>query len=283
MGRAVDFLTIIRPVNSVMVGFAVVVGVAVTTPVKLLSTQTVLGFLTGFFISSYSMVVNDYYDLEVDRINSPNRPLPSGAIRLGAAAVYAGLMLVLGLASSMLLGWVNFVLAAVFAAVAWIYNYRGKRWMLLGNMMVAASVAIPYIYGGAAVGGVDTPLLWFLAFTSFLASTGREVVKTISDVEGDEARGVNSVARVYGSRVAALVGATFFLAAVASTLLPIVTGRVGVVFSTLILIPDILFVYAALRIASDYAKGNALRVKRLTLTGMVIGMLVFILGGVYGD
>jgi geranylgeranylglycerol-phosphate geranylgeranyltransferase len=281
MSKTIDLMLLTRPVNSIMVGFAVIVGISVSAPNQLLSVPTLLGFLTGFLISSYSMVVNDWYDLEVDRINSPDRPLASGRIHPKTAAVFAGIMLTLGLISSILIGLDTFIIASVFAAIAWIYNYRGKKQMLLGNMMVAASVAISYIYGGATVGMIDDRLLWFLALTSFLAATGREIIKTIADVNGDAARQVKSIARVYGSRIAAYAGAFFFLGAVGSTVIPILVGEVGIVFTVLILIPDILFIYAAVRIIMDYSKLKALQIKKLALIGMIIGMLIFIIGASY--
>jgi geranylgeranylglycerol-phosphate geranylgeranyltransferase len=281
MSKTIDLMLLTRPVNSIMVGFAVIVGISVSAPNQLLSVPTLLGFLTGFLISSYSMVVNDWYDLEVDRINSPDRPLASGRIHPKTAAVFAGIMLTIGLISSILIGLDTFIIASVFAAIAWIYNYRGKKQMLLGNMMVAASVAIPYIYGGATVGMIDDRLLWFLALTSFLAATGREIIKTIADVNGDAARQVKSIARVYGSRIAAYAGAFFFLGAVGSTVIPILVGEVGIVFTVLILIPDILFIYAAVRIIMDYSKLKALQIKKLALIGMIIGMLIFIIGASY--
>ena len=281
MSKTIDLMLLTRPVNSIMVGFAVIVGISVSAPNQLLSVPTLLGFLTGFLISSYSMVVNDWYDLEVDRINSPDRPLASGRIHPKTAAVFAGIMLTIGLISSILIGLDTFIIASVFAAIAWIYNYRGKKQMLLGNMMVAASVAIPYIYGGATVGMIDDRLLWFLALTSFLAATGREIIKTIADVDGDAARQVKSIARVYGSRIAAYAGAFFFLGAVGSTVIPILVGEVGIVFTVLILIPDILFIYAAVRIIMDYSKLKALQIKKLALIGMIIGMLIFIIGASY--
>jgi len=281
MSKTIDLMLLTRPVNSIMVGFAVIVGISVSAPNQLLSVPTLLGFLTGFLISSYSMVVNDWYDLEVDRINSPDRPLASGRIHPKTAAVFAGIMLTIGLISSILIGLDTFIIASVFAAIAWIYNYQVKKQMLLGNMMVAASVAIPYIYGGATVGMIEDLLLWFLALTSFLAATGREIIKTIADVNGDAARQVKSIARVYGSRIAAYAGAFFFLGAVASTVIPILVGEVGIVFTVLILIPDILFIYAAVRIIMDYSKLKALQIKKIALIGMIIGMVIFIIGGSY--
>jgi len=281
MSQTIDLILLTRPVNSIMVGFAVIVGIAVSAPDQLLSVLALLGFLTGFFISSYSMVVNDLYDLEVDRINSPERPLASGRIHLRTAAAFAVILLILGLISSILIGMDTFIIASIFAVIAWTYNYRGKKQILLGNMMVAASVAIPYIYGGATVGMMGDLLLWFLALTSFLAATGREIVKTIADVKGDAARQVKSIARVYGSRIAAYVGAFFFLGAVASTVIPILMGEVGIIFAVLILIPDILFIYASVIIVRDYSKLKALQIKKLALIGMIIGMVIFIIGGSY--
>jgi geranylgeranylglycerol-phosphate geranylgeranyltransferase len=281
MSNPVDFLILIRPVNSLMVGFAVVVGIAVTIPVEILSLPALLGFLTGFLISSYSMVVNDIYDREVDRVNNLNRPLANGRIETRTAVIFSVTLLSLGIISSVLISWNNFIIAAVFAFIAWIYNSWGKKQILLGNMMVAASVAIPYIYGGSAVERIGSQLLWFLALTSFLASTGREVIKTISDVEGDEFRDVKSIARIKGSKVAASVGTALFLSAVASSFLPIITNQVGMVYLILIFIPNSLFIYAALKVNRDYSKENAIKIKNLSLIGMIIGMFVFILGGIY--
>lgn len=281
MSITTDLISLIRPINSIMVGFAVIVGISITAPNKLLTTLPILGFLTGFLISSYSMVVNDLYDLEVDKINKLDRPIAQGRIQSRSAVVFAIILLSLGILSSIAIGLNTFIIASVFAAIAWIYNYKGKKIMLIGNMMVAASVAIPYIYGGATVGMINNSLLWFLALTSFLAATGREIVKTISDVEGDAARNVKSIARIYGSHNTAIIGALFFLGAVSSTIFPILIGQVGIIFTTLILIPNALFIYAAIKIVRDNSKDGALQIKKLALIGMIIGMIIFIIGGSY--
>ncbi len=121
-------LSMVRPANSIMVGFAVIVGMAVTSNNyhTIFTTTALFGFLTGFFISSFSMVSNDIYDLDVDRINQPNRPLPSGAVSIFQAKVFCGVLLVLGFLASAELGIATFMIAAVFALIGWYYNYRGK-------------------------------------------------------------------------------------------------------------------------------------------------------------
>src|SRR3990170_3223562 len=209
MAKGSALISLIRPVNSVMIGFAVIVGVAVVEPSKILSLESMLGFFTGFFVSSYSMVINDVYDIEIDRINSPNRPIPSGTMSLMQANMFAAVLLLIGFASASLISLTNIAVAALFGLIAWSYSYWGKKRGVAGNMMVAASMAVPYVFGGVAIGKGNDPMLWFLAATTFLAGTGREVVKTISDVEGDRKKGVNSVAITRGTKTASKVGAGF--------------------------------------------------------------------------
>src|SRR5579864_5409954 len=101
-----SLISMIRPANSILVGFAVVVGIAITSNNyrEIFSFTSLLGFLTGFFISSFSMISNDIYDYEVDRVNQPTRPLPSGKITVRQATTFSIILLLLGLVSSLALG-----------------------------------------------------------------------------------------------------------------------------------------------------------------------------------
>ena len=279
MSKLSSIVTLIRPVNSIMIGFAVIVGVAVVAPSKVISQTSAFGFLTGFFVSGYSMVINDVYDVEIDRVNSPNRPIPSGAVTMKEAAVLASLFVLAGLASSLFIGVLNLAIVGFFALLAWGYSYWGKKKGLVGNTMVAASMAVPYVFGGVAIGSGADPMLWSLALTTFLAGTGREVVKTISDIEGDKTRGVQSVAITKGARAASRVGAMFFLAAVATSLVPVLLRVAGIIYATLVIITDVFFVYLSAKTIRNYNAEGAIRVKKLALGGMMLGLLAFLLGG----
>ncbi|MEM3382732.1 MAG: UbiA family prenyltransferase [Nitrososphaerales archaeon] len=273
-------LALMRPINSIMVGFAVIVGIGVASPSMIFSIYSLLGFLTGFFISSFSMVVNDYYDIEVDKVNRPDRPLPSGSISKNSAIILALILLSIGILSSILISLSNFLIASIFAFLAWFYNFWAKKRGLIGNFIVATSISIPYIYGGVAVGKADEPLLLWLALTSFLAGTGREVIKTISDVAGDEIRGIESIARIHGSRFASILGAIMFFMAIISSWFPFITGIVSIVYAILILIPNLIFIYAAAKILKNPSKTNAIYVKSIALLGMLLGLIAFLIGGI---
>jgi geranylgeranylglycerol-phosphate geranylgeranyltransferase len=265
-----------------MIGLAVIVGYFVSKPGTVSPLAIGAGFVTGFAICAFSMVVNDYYDVEVDRVNQPTRPLPSGQVSKGGAVGTAIFMLVVGFAATLLLADLGAVLiVALYSLLAWLYDFRAKKYGLAGNLIVASSLSIPFIYGGVISGGqVLDSLLLFMASTSFLAGVGREVVKAMADVPGDQKRGVRSYASVHGLRSAAALGAAFFLFAVVASVLPLVLIPVSVFYRAGVVIPDAAFVYLAYRIVTHADVTGALSVKKTALMGMLVGLIVFI-GGAF--
>ncbi len=263
-----------------MIGFAVIVGEFVSRPVQIPLLLSVFGYLTGFFVCAYSMVVNDYYDVDVDRVNQPDRPLPSGRISLGGAYRLSALMLILGLAFATLTrNPVAVLIAFLYAFLSWLYNSRAKKAGLGGNFIVASSLAIPFIYGGVISGGnVFSSLLLMMAFTAFFAGVGREVVKAMADTSGDAKRGVRSVAIQYGMRSASWIGASLFLLAVVTSWLPLFLNVANQIYQVGVVVPDLIYVYLAVAIVRRPEADNALSVKRVALLGMLIGLFVFIGG-----
>ena len=275
-------LELFRPANSVMIGFAVIVGFFVSKPVDVKATQVALGFLTGFFICSYSMAVNDIYDIEVDRVNQPERPIPSGRIPVQEAVRLSLLVLIAGVATSVLsLDPAAVGIALFYAFLSWLYNHRAKQTGLPGNVIVASSLAIPFIYGGVVSGGdLTRSILLMMAATSFFSGVGREVVKAMADVEGDSKRGVNSLARSRGLGTASAVGAVFFILAVVTSWIPLLLGLANRFYTFGVIVPDAIFVYLAASILTRQDPSNAHRVKSIALAGMAVGLVVFV-GGAF--
>jgi geranylgeranylglycerol-phosphate geranylgeranyltransferase len=118
-----------------------------------------------------------------------------------------------------------------------------------------------------------------MAFTSFFSGVGREVVKGIADVEGDAKRGIGSLARTRGAKGAAAVGAVFFLLAVVTSWLPLFLALANVIYILGVWIPDAIFILLAVSILRNSGAENAHKVKSRALIGMLIGLIVFIGGG----
>lgn len=280
------YIRIIRPKNSIMIGLAVIIGIVLTDPKQIFSIRTIYGFLTGFFISSYSMIVNDIYDIEVDRVNNMDRPLAKGYITVKSAWIYSIVLLFTGLLFAYFTSSLGLLIAILFAFISWFYNLSLKKHGIIGNITVALSTIIPYIYGNVILSynglqefirnpSLLSPIVYWFSIVSFFAVTGREVIKTISDIEGDKIRGVYSVAIKFGTEKAAKVGSTFFILAIACTLGPYIFRHMGEIYLFAVMIPNIIFVYLIYSILKDSSKENALRVKRIALNGMLIGFLSF--------
>jgi len=168
----------------------------------------------------------------------------------------------------------------VSMVIAFAYNASLKKTGLLGNVMVSANVAVPFIYGGFAVESKGLfPLLVF-ASLAFLSSLGREVVKGIVDVPGDAAKEVRSIAVTMGNAYAAKRGALFFLAAVALSVLPLALGIVSQYYIPLVLICDVGFLLSSYSIVTIPTPQNAKRNKRYVLVWMLFGLLAFVIGTV---
>ena len=240
--------------------------------------HALLAFLTAYCLNGSSMVVNDLIDLEVDRVNAPERPLPSGAVGVREAVAFAAFLGALGLASSVLLGPVPFAIALAFYSIALAYNVRLKPLGLLGNAAVSSTVAAPFLFGSAMAAGVPEAGAVTLALLAGISNLGREVVKGIADVEGDRFRGLRTVALMRGERAAAALGAFFVIAAVVLSPLPYLLGVLGWAYLPVVLAADAGFVYSSISIVRDPSPRNARRVKNQYLLWMLVALLAFLLG-----
>jgi geranylgeranylglycerol-phosphate geranylgeranyltransferase len=259
-----------------MIGFAVIVGeLLASTAVP--ARAALYGFLAGFLLLASSMVLNDYFDREIDAINDLTRPLPSGIVKPREALSFALILGSIGLLSAAYTGFATLLIAIVSIMIMASYNARIKKTGLLGNVFVSTNVAIPFVYGGFAV-GTPTWSLGIFALLAFLASVGREIVKGIVDVEGDTARGVRSIASTKGNSIAAKYGATFFVTAVCLSALPLVLGLVTYYYIPLVVICDFGFLLTAYSLLSNSTAMNAKRSKKYVLVWMMFGLLAFVLG-----
>ena len=279
-------LTLIRPINSIMIGFAVLVGIMITNPSLVFSEFSFVGFLIGFFISSYSMVINDIYDIDIDKINRPDRPLPSGRVTLNEAKLFSVFLLFIGISLSIISiirydsSILIFFITIFFSFISWLYSYGLKKRGLIGNFIVAISMTIPFIFGGIIINGFTNVLLLSFSTIAFLSGLGREIVKTICDVKGDKSKHVNTVSITLGVSNAAKLGGFLIICAVLVSIIPFVLGSVDPIYFIFLILPNSLMLYSSLKIIFDHSESSAYRIKNLLLMGMLLGLLGFLLIGI---
>jgi geranylgeranylglycerol-phosphate geranylgeranyltransferase len=276
IGKLTGFLRLTRPLNCLMMGFAVIVGASLVSTLNL-TLSLLLGFVTSFSLTAASMTINDYYDRQIDAINEPNRPIPSGAVSPKEALIFAAALTTIGLVAAFRTNLPSLVVAVTALIVSVTYITKGKGTGLPGNLLVSVTVVIPFIYGGLTVGQIETSTLLFVAI-AFLSNTGREITKGIVDVEGDRSHNIKTIAVTYGERTAAAAAAVFSLLAVCLSPLPWLWELVSDWFLPPVLITDIGILVSSILLLRNYSRKNAKRTKNLSLIWFTTGLLAFILG-----
>lgn len=277
MGKPGGFLRIIRPLNCVMMGFAVIVGASLVSAFNF-SVDLLLGFVTSFTLTGASMAINDYYDRGIDAINEPNRPIPSGAVSPKEALSFALVLSLVGFIAALMTN----IPCLIVAVIAWVifvtYTTEGKRTGLPGNFLVSACVAIPFIYGGFVVEERLESVVTIFAVIVFLSNTGREVAKGIVDVEGDKSQNIKTIAVLFGDRTAAFVASVFLVLAVGLSPLPWLWGLVSNWFLPFVVLTDVGLILSSILLVRDCSRKNARRVKNSILIWFITGLLAYIAG-----
>jgi len=282
MSKLGGYLGLMRPVNCLMMGFAVMVGAALAAP-HISNTpwsNLIYGFITGFVLTAASMTINDYHDREIDAVNEPKRPIPSGLIKPKEALAFAFVLTAIGFVTA----YLTSIPCLVIAIIAWMvfetYTTVGKRSGLPGNFLVSTCVAIPFIYGSYMVANAIELNVLIFASMAFLSNTGREITKGIVDVKGDKMQNVKTLAVRYGKKTAAVVATIFYLVAVLLTPLPWLLNLVSFWFIPIVVITDLGLVASSFMLLKDYSRENARKVKKIVLLWFITGLLAFVIGTV---
>jgi len=286
MGRFNGYLRLMRPVNCLMMGFAVIVGAALANQdfADVPFSNLFYGFITGFALAAASMSINDYYDREIDAVNEPNRPIPSGLIKPEEALLFASILTVIGFLAAFLTNTANTICFLCFltALASWmisvVYVTAGKRTGLLGNFLVSTCVAIPFVYGSIVVTNTVELNVVLFASMAFLSNTGREITKGIVDVQGDKIRNIQTLAVHYGERTAAVAATVFYVSAVLLSPLPWFLGLVSIWFLPLVAVTDFGLAASSFMLLNDYSRENARRVKQQVLACFLVGLIAFVVG-----
>jgi len=238
--------------------------------------KTVFGFFSVFFISASILVLNDYFDVETDKINAPDRPLPSKTVSMPEALLLSVLLLISGLILSYILGIITLIFTLILSVIGFLYNRRFKSSGLPGNMMVSFSVGMTFIYGGASVGLPFNKMAWFFGLIAALIDLGEEIAADAMDMQGDRLIQSNSLAIRYGKYTALRISCGIFFLVILLTGLPFILNWFRIIYLAPILVMDIAIAYSSVQLLRSRGEEGRKYIRRLYL-GATAGLLIFIL------
>nr|WP_305792401.1 UbiA family prenyltransferase [Acidianus sp. RZ1] len=226
-------------------------------------------------VAAGGYAINDVFDVEIDKINKPDRPLPSGKISLRRAIILSYGLMISGTIISITLGYFEVIIATITSLALYYYAKTLKREGLSGNIIVATTTALSIFYGGITYFSGDwlERVIVPTAY-SFLLTLGREFIKGIEDYEGDKAYGVKTLATTIGVRDTWKISRIILILILVISPLPLFLG-----FNIMYLILLIPFVYfILLSIFSETSIKGGSKGREYLKWSAFIGITAFALG-----
>jgi geranylgeranylglycerol-phosphate geranylgeranyltransferase len=223
----VDFarpFTLLPPALGVVSGALTAWGAHGGRPAVTLATvlPVAWGALMAAVLNSASNAINQIYDLEIDRVNKPKRPLPAGTLSLGGAWRFTLLCFVVAWALAFLASPPGleaqrecFFIVLFTSVLVWAYSappLRTKRHGIWANVTIAVPRGLLLkVAGWSTVKTVLDVEPWFIGAIFGLFVLGASTTKDFADIEGDRAGGCQTLPILYGVKAAAWMIAPFFV------------------------------------------------------------------------
>ncbi len=233
--------------------------------------------LSGALITAGANAINDYFDVESDRINKPYRPIPSGTATRASAKWTAFVLYAGGINASLFVNRTAFYIAVSTVLLTYIYSAWLKKTAVWGNLTVASLTSITFIYGGVAVGRVRESLI--PALFSFFFHFGREVLKDIEDMEGDSKAGLKTFPLKYGIEASLKLAGLSFGLLIIFTFLPFLYELYNILYLIVVLVGvDLVLVYTMISARRNSDSVNLKRLNTILKADMLIGLTSIYLG-----
>ncbi len=273
---------LLRLEHGVMYGVGVIIGIFVADPGFRDVQSLIFGMLTAIFLQASAFALNDYFDYEVDVANERlDRPLVRGDISRKSALILSLALLPPGLLAAYLISPVALVFAVAITLLGYIYDVKLKEFGFAGNLYIALTMAAPFIFGSIVASGTIITSSALLSLIAFLSGVGREIMKGIEDVEGDELRDVKTIARLKGESYAAKLSAALFVTSVAISPLPLFFLNhyyMDVKYAIPVAVTDYLLLNVSFNLLKRWGREDIRKYRKKTLIAMMFGLLGFLAG-----
>jgi geranylgeranylglycerol-phosphate geranylgeranyltransferase len=183
-------IKLLRPLNVFTSGLAMVIGSGILATLNDTGTLLLVMAVVMCFAGAAN-ALNDVVDYEIDKINRPMRPLPSGFVKKRTALFISILLFSVGTLACLELSEAAKVIGIVIAMPFMVlYSKYLKGMPLIGNMIVAFILGLSFLFCGAAFNNMSP--MWIPMILAFGLTLVRELVKDIADMEGDQSVGLKT-------------------------------------------------------------------------------------------
>ncbi len=277
MERIYKFFSITRPLNLLIVFAAVIISGWICATVNLPVDIILLAALSASLTAAAGNVINDLFDFESDKINHPERALPSGKLNLRQVFILYYALVCTSLILSYLVNTICFAIVIISNILLFFYSNKFKSIVLFGNLIVALLTGLVFIYGGYAVGNVNLAIV--PSAFAFLINFIREIVKDMHDLEGDKLEGIKTFPQVFGLSKTKVFIFILTLILIVSSFIPVLSNFYNfkyLIIITVFLNPILLFfIWSVYR---NHSRENLNKLSFVLKLNMIIGLTAIYLG-----
>jgi geranylgeranylglycerol-phosphate geranylgeranyltransferase len=267
------FIRLLRPEISILGIICVYIG-AIASGSPYFSYDLLLAMIAVFLIGAGSMPFNDYFDYEIDKINHPKRPLPSGVFK-PIYGLYIGIIFfIIGLILSSLINLFCLLIAIIAITLICFYELKLKNHVFIGNVIVAFTTCISFTFGGAIIGEFLKPT--FFTLICFFIFLGREVLMDVRDFKGDKMNRITLPLKI-GQKPAVYFACILILISVGLLFLPVFYNafKFSEWYVFLAFIVAFVTMYAIIILIQDVK--NVGKSSEILRVSMALGLILFLL------
>ena len=223
LNRIFGYLKLMRIGNCLIAFFSILVTSFFVSQSLVFRIPVFLGAMAALFIMGGGNSLNDYFDYKIDKLNKPNRPIPSGLISRRSALGFSIYLFFVGVSLGLFLN--IFALSIVFINTCLLIFYArySKTMSFAANVLIALMTSSVFIYSAAILNTLNTNII-VLASSAFFVMTAREILKDIEDIDGDTQSGAATLPVKLGIRRARTISSLFILPSVFLIFVPQMLG-----------------------------------------------------------
>lgn len=177
--------------------------------------QIVMGALSAALLNAASNIINQYFDLDIDRINKPARPLPSGRVSISSAMIFCAVLYILSFILAYFVNLQFFWIVLFTAFITYAYSgppFRTKRHWFWANLTIAIPRGCLLVVAGwTAVRDIRDLEPWIIGLVFGLYILGAATTKDFADIEGDRQGGCITLPIRFGVEASARMITPFFI------------------------------------------------------------------------
>lgn len=279
MKKLLAHIKIMRPLNLIIGAIVVVITASILNKTDHISVWFA-ALIVVICYNAAANAINDYFDIETDRINRPNRPLVTGAVKPRTALILSIVLFIVGSIFAFTLPFTATIIAVAIALPLMIfYSIWFKGMPLAGNFTIAFILGLTFLFAGAALQDLKTMII--PALLAFGLTIVRELVKDISDVEGDRKVNLQTFPIIAGMKNAWILVSVFAILIGIGAIIPFVIGEYNYWYIIFVLFgvefPLIITVFLSMKFSTITA---AERAAKLLKFSTIAGVLAVWLGSI---